>query len=321
MSYYKITSISFLFVLLVSLLAYHWIFPENSDYIYRPEPEYGRGKLSWTKPLQPCIIETLEDRISGKTPILGVDKKGSDLAYRISVALWTNLWLALSSAAVFVVLATFSGVLIGYNQSAATESLYQRIRSSESIIGSLRETRILQIIAKWIVQALHAIPLLLLLLVVVVVANKLFENDLIRMFVIMVTVGVLSIPKLALLIRDRISVLEDEEFINAARASGLSDSKIILTHILWYECSPIIIAQFIYVVVQAIMLETVISFLGYGFGIEHTSLGGLITQFQYNLPGAIGGGTPLALLPLIVLLLIAVVGNGLTNLFMEFRHE
>ena len=321
MSYYKITLISILFLLLVSILAYHWIFPENSDYIYRPESENGRGKLSWTKPLQPCIIETFEgEEISGNTPILGVDSEGSDLAYRISVSLWTNLWLALSSAAVFIVLATLSGVLIGYNQPAAMKSLYQRIRSSESIIGSLRETRILQIIAKWIVQSLHAIPLLLLLLVVVVVANELFKNDLHRMFVIMVTVGVLSIPKLALLIRDRISVLEDEEFINAARASGLSDIKIILTHILWYECSPIIIAQFIYVIVQAIMLETVITFLGYGFGTEHTSLGGLITHFQYNLPGSIGG-TPLALLPLIVLLFIAVVGNGLTNLFMEFRHE
>jgi len=319
-NYYKTTSIAVLAVLLASLLTYHWIFPENSDYTYRPEPENGLGKLSWTKPFQPCIIETLEDNISGKTPILGVDRKGLDLAYRISVALWTNLWLALSSAAVFVVLATFSGVLIGYNQTSATESFYQRIRSSASIIRSLREARILQIIVQWIVQALHAIPLLLLLLVVVVAANKFFDNDLDRMFVIMVTVGVLSIPKLALLIRDRISALEDEEFINAARASGLSDSKIILTHILWYECSPIIVAQFIYVIVQAIMLETVISFLGYGFSVEHISLGRLIIEYQSNLPGAIGGN-PLALLPLIVLLLIAVVGNVLTNLFMEFRHE
>ncbi|MBC8485163.1 MAG: ABC transporter permease subunit [Bacteroidetes bacterium] len=314
----KTSLITILFILLALLIAYHWIFPENGDYQYRPKN--GRGLLSWTKPFQPCIIDNNVDDILGRTPILGVDKRGSDFAYRISVALWTNVWLALSSAVVFILLATLSGVLVGYDQSPETESLYQRIKGSKSIIGSLREVKILQTIAKWIVQALHAIPLLLLLLVVVVVANKLFENDLVRMLVIMVTVGVLSIPKLALLIQDRISVLEDEEFINAARASGLSDSKIILTHILWYECSPIIAGQFIYVIVQAIMLETVISFLGYGFGIDHTSLGGLIKQYQGNLPGAIGG-TPLALLPLVVLLLIAVVGNGLTNLFMELRHE
>ena len=112
-------------------------------------------------------------------------------------------------------------------------------------------------------------------------------------------------------------VLEDEEFINAARASGLSDMKIILTHILWYECSPIIAGQFIYVFVQAIMLEAVISFLGYGVG---ESIGGLIKAYEENYPGAIGG-TPISLLPLIVLLLVAVVGNILIRAFMESRHE
>ena len=326
MNSYKASIIATLFILLASLVAYHWIFPENGDYKYRPRD--GRGLLEWTKPFQPCLVQTtLEGDISGNTPILGVDGKGRDLAYRVSVALWTNLWLSLSGALVFVLLATISGVLIGYEQSSVTKPLYQRIKTSESIIKIFQELRIIQNTARWIVQALHAIPLLLLLLIVVVVVNDLgvkitlFGNDLIRMFVVMLAVGVLSIPKLALLIRDRISVLEDEEFINAARASGLSDRKIIFTHILWYECSPIIAGQVIYVVVQAIMLEAVISFLGYGFGMHHTSLGGLIKQFQGDFPGTFSGGHPLALLPLIVLLLIAIAGNGLTKIFMDFRHE
>ena len=319
MNYFKTTLIFILFVFLISLITYHWVFSENGDYIYRPEN--GRGILTWTAPFQPCIVEKkLGDKIFSKTPVLGVDNSGSDLAFRISDALWTNIWLALSAAIVFIILATISGVLIGYNQVQKTGSLLKKYRSRKNIIGVLREIKFGQLFAKLLVDTLHAIPLLLLLLVVVVVANKVFENDLIRMLVVMVAIGILSIPKLALLIRDRIEALEDEEFINAARASGLSDIKIIMTHILWYECSPIIAGQFIYVIIQAIMLEAVISFLGYGFGIGHTSLGGLITQFQGNFPGAIGG-TPLALLPLIVLLLIAVVGNVLTRLFMELRHE
>jgi len=318
MNYYKTTITAILFLLLISLLSYHWIFPENGNYKFRPET--GRGLLSWTKPLQPCIIETMDDTIPGKTHILGVDNRGYDLAFGLSVALWTNIWLAISGALVFTILATFGGVLIGYNQLPNTESFYQRLKRKRSLGRKLQGTKLIQTIVKLIIQVLHAIPLLLLLLIVVIVANKLYENDLVRMFVIMMAIGVLSIPKLALLIRDRIRVLEDEEFINAARASGLSDKKIVLIHILWYECSPVIAGQFIYVVVQAIMLEAVISFLGYGFGIDHTSLGGLIVQYQGNFPGTIGGN-PLALLPLLVLLVIAIVGNGLTNLFMDMRNE
>jgi len=312
------TTTIILLTLLIVLIGYHWINPENVDYIYLPEND--RGILSWTAPFQPCIIETLEDEIFGYTPFLGVDSKGSDLAYRISDALWTNIWLAFSAATVFFVLATISGVLIGYDQASKSESVIKNISKSDNLFEGIRDAKIGQLIARLLVETLHAIPLLLLLLVVVVVANKLFESNLLRMLVIMISIGILSIPKLALLIKDRIKALEDEEFINAARASGLSDMKIILTHILWYECSPIIVGQFIYVIVQAIMLETVISFLGYGFGVGQTSLGGLIKAYQGNFPGALGG-TPLALLPLIVLLLVAVVGNILTRMFMELRHE
>ena len=311
-----------LFFILMVLMSYHWISPENGDYEYRAIN--GRGLLTWTGPFYPCVIEyeVGEKEISyeGNTPIFGTDNKGSDSAYRISEALWTNIWLAFIAALVFIIFAIIGGVLIGYDQSHHSGAPSIKNGNYFEYIRRLRKVKLGQLFAKLLVETLHAIPMLLLLLVVVIVANGLFEDDLIRMLVVMVAIGILSIPKLALLIRDRIYVLEDEEFINAAKASGLSDIKIIITHILWYECSPIIAGQFIYVIVQAIMLEAVISFLGYGVGIDYSTLGGLIKQFQGNFPGTIGG-TPLALLPLIVLLLVAVVGNGFTNLFMKLRHE
>lgn len=300
-------------------MSYHWISPEKGEYKYRPEN--GRGILTWTGPFYPCVIEVGE-KISyeGNTPIFGTDNTGSDLAYRLSEALWTNIWLAHIAALVFIIFAIIAGILIGYDQSHHSEAPPIKNGNYFEYIRRFRKVKLVQLFAKLLVETLHAIPMLLLLLVVVIVANGLFEDDLIRMLVVMVAIGILSIPQLALLVRDRIDVLEDEEFINAAKASGLSDINIILTHILWYECSPIIAGQFIYVVVQAIMLEAVISFLGYGVGIDYSTLGGLIKQFQGNFPGTIAG-TPLALLPLIVLLLVAVVGNGFTNLFMKLRHE
>ena len=68
------------------------------------------------------------------------------------------------------------------------------------------------------------------------------------------------------------------------------------------------------------MLETVISFLGYGMGMEHSSIGGLISQYRYDLPGVVGGEI-MALYPMILLLLIAVAGNTLTKSFMEMRSD
>ena len=171
-----------------------------------------------------------------------------------------------------------------------------------------------------IVRALHAIPQLLILIIVVVVSYRSLDNDLTRMCTIMIFIGILSAPKLIFLIVDRIAILERDEFINAARASGLPDSIIVFKHILFYDSSPIIFAQIIYVIVQAIMLETVISFLGYGMGMEHSSIGGLISQYRYDLPGVVGGEM-MALYPMILLLLIAVAGNTLTKSFMEMRSD
>ena len=313
---FKTPLLLILFLLLTVLMSYHWVFPENGKYEYMDK---NHDLISWVGPFQPCVIYVPgEDLRDSTTPIFGVDNSHSDLAFRVSMALWTNLWLAFIAAIVFVILATMSGVLIGYNQSQYSGPPPTKKGKIFEYISRLRKVKLGQLIVKLLVETLHAIPMLLLLLVVVIVSHRLFDNNIDRMIVVMIAIGILSIPKLALLIRDRIEALEDEEFINAAKASGLLDAKIIFTHILWYECSPIIAGQFIYVIVQAIMLEAVISFLGFGGG---TSIGGLIISFKDSLPGPVTSGSPLALIPLVVLLFVAVVGNGFTTLFMELRHE
>lgn len=321
MSYCRLTVITSLLIVLGMLVVYQWVFSENGEYKYFDKN--GKNLFAWGKPFQACTIVTPEyERSIGKIPILGVDSKGQDLAHKLSIAISTNLFLALPGAIIFIFLGTLSGVVNGYDQSVITKSLYQKMRTGKDILISLKEVNFTQIISKNIIQTLHSIPLLLLLLVVVITANKFFENDLFRMYAAMLAVGVLSVPKLSLLIQDRIKMLEDEEFINAARASGLADSKIILKHILWYECSPIIVGQFIFIIVQAIMLEVVISFLGYGFGIgSYTTLGTLIKFFQQNFPGNVTNSDPLSLLPLIVLLVVTFAGNILSKLFLDLRYE
>jgi ABC-type dipeptide/oligopeptide/nickel transport system permease subunit len=295
--------------------------------IFYPAEETNRYRnhkgelLRWSSAKQPCVIEIdYDNSIEGFTPILGTDKNGLNYAYYLSRSLVTNLSLSLLSVITFIIIAVSCGIFVGY------DSQHRKINISinDNGISSLWSRNNIGLFMRYFVESgvrtLHAIPQLLLLIIVVVVSYRSLENDLTRMCIIMIFIGILSAPKLIFLIVDRITILEGDEFINAARASGLADSKIIFKHILFYDSSPVIFAQIIYVIVQAIMLETVISFLGYGMGMVHSSIGGLISQFRYDLPGSVGGNV-MALYPMILLLLIALAGNTLTKSFMEMRSD
>lgn len=282
----------------------------------------SRGRLlRWSESGVSCVVDKdYGESISSVTPILGTDKNGGNYAYFLSKSLNTNLLLALISVVSFILISLSTGMYIGYD----TQHRKVTFSNSENGLSGLWNKNnfnlFLRFIVESVVRTLHAFPQLLLLIIVVVVSYRTIENDLSRMSIIMIFIGVLSAPKLAFLIVDRIKLLEGDEFINAARASGISDLKIIFKHILFYDSSPVIFAQVIYVFVQATMLETVIAFLGYGMGMSQSSIGGLIAQYRYDLPGSVGGN-PMALYPMIVLLLIALAGNTLTKSFMEMRND
>jgi len=305
------------FILMLFAL-YSISFPAEETNRYR---NHKGQLLRWSSSHIPCVIEIdYDNSIEGFTPLLGTDKNGMNYAYSLSKSIVTNMSLSLLSVITFIIIAISSAIFIGY------DTQHRRMKKSTNRNGhSSRWNRnnigvIMRYIVESGIRTLHAIPQLLLLIIVVVVSYRSLENDLMRMGTIMIFIGILSTPKLIFLIVDRINIMEGDDFINAARASGLPDSKIIFKHILFYDSSPVIFAQIIYVMVQAIMLETVISFLGYGMGIAHSSIGGLIAQYRSDLPGTVGGNM-MALYPMMLLLLIALAGNTLTRSFMEMRSD
>ena len=79
----------------------------------------------------------------------------------------------------------------------------------------------------------------------------------------------------------------------------------------------IIISQIIFIILQSVMIETVVTFLGYGIrSSRYESIGKLIIEFQNDLPIQ-GVGSPLALIPLITLVIISIVGNLIVNTLEE----
>ncbi len=300
-----------LLVLIGFLASYQYLHTNAADERYR-STEYD-DLLMWAAPLQRCIVDIDDERSPGRTPILGTDKFGSNIAFRLSVALTTNMGFAVIGALIpFLIFGIGAGIIIGYDRVPIEIAFKENNRPYY---------RFWQIAISWITEAIHSIPLLLLLLVAVIVTYKTLDNDYARMMTVMIFVGFLSSPKLALLIRDRISILEREEFIMAARASGLSDSSIIFKHVLRYDMASMIMSQVVFILVQSVMLETVISFLGYGIRSgKYESIGKMVVEYQHDLPVS-GGGELLAIWPLAVLVLLSLSGDLLISSIEEPEYE
>jgi peptide/nickel transport system permease protein len=95
-------------------------------------------------------------------------------------------------------------------------------------------------------------------LVLVMVA--LFGNSL---WHVILVIGVLSWPVTARLIRVEFLSLREKEFIEASRAIGASDARIILRHILPNAVAPIVVSGSLQIA-RAILMEAGLSFLGLG---------------------------------------------------------
>jgi ABC-type dipeptide/oligopeptide/nickel transport system permease subunit len=91
--------------------------------------------------------------------------------------------------------------------------------------------------------------------------------------------GLLVWVQLARLVRGEFLSLREKEFVEAARAMGASSGRIIFRHILPNALGTIIVNATL-TIASAILLETALSFLGFGVQPPDTSLGKLISDYQ-----------------------------------------
>ncbi|AAT89423.1 ABC transporter permease [Leifsonia xyli subsp. xyli] len=124
---------------------------------------------------------------------------------------------------------------------------------------------------------------------------------------------------IARLVRSEFLSLREREFVEAARVAGASDMRIIFKHILPNTIGIVIVAVTL-IMASAILLETALSFLGYGIRSPDVSLGLLISSNQsafqtrpwlFWWPGAF---------IVALALLVNFVGDGLRDAF-DPRHR
>ncbi len=134
-----------------------------------------------------------------------------------------------------------------------------------------------------------------------------------------IMLGFFSWMGIARLVRGEFLSLREREFVEAARVAGASDRRIIFKHILPNAAGVVIVSSTL-IMASAILLETALSFLGYGIKAPDVSLGLLISQnesaFQtrpwlFWWPG---------LFIVTLALLVNFIGDGLRDAF-DPRHR
>lgn len=164
--------------------------------------------------------------------LMGTDDKGRDVLSRIIY----GSKLSLTVGVVSVVIGAFFGIILGL---------------ISGYYGKWIDTIIMRVI-----DILLAFPGLLLALAIVSALGPSLIN-------VMIAVGIFSIPTFARIVRGSTLSTKKLEYIDAIRALGASDFKIIFVHILPNILSPIIV-QGTLRIATAILTAAALSFLGMG---------------------------------------------------------
>jgi peptide/nickel transport system permease protein len=116
-------------------------------------------------------------------------------------------------------------------------------------------------------------------LVVLIMLSQIVAQKANNWFYLAIIIGALSWTYIARLVRAEFLSLRERDFIEASRALGASDWRIISRHMIPNAIGPIIVNATI-TVAGAIVLEATLSYLGLGIQPPAVSLGLLIEQGQ-----------------------------------------
>jgi oligopeptide transport system permease protein len=126
----------------------------------------------------------------------------------------------------------------------------------------------------------YAFPdLLFIILLSVVFKDTWFGDAVDGLLLVFVAIGIVSWVGVARLVRGQLLSLKETEYVEAARAIGVPDFKIVTRHLLPNSIGPIIVAITLGIP-GAILAEALLAFIGIGANPPRASWGTLITDGQ-----------------------------------------
>lgn len=102
-----------------------------------------------------------------------------------------------------------------------------------------------------------------------------------RLYVLALLVALSFVPQLAHELSEKVLTFQREEFVEAARAHGLPDSRILFVHILWANCRELVLRQCCLLFASFLLVETSLSYLGdYGVPPPRPSWGNILSDVR-----------------------------------------
>lgn len=253
---------------------------------------YTLGALGWL-PHDPQAVNVALINAPPLTPghPLGTDFLGRDLQSRLIIGIQAYFLPGLLAIAISVAGGAVLGVLAGYK-------------------GGWLDT-----VITYFANLLDSFPRLVLILLVIAA----FKADI---YYVMVVVGITGMPSTANLVAGKIAFLRQKSFIEAAHALGLPAHTVILKHILWFNCRALLVIQATLGMAEAILVETSLSYLGFGVQEPTPSWGNMVQAgANYLLQGKFWPSTAPALAILAAILGFQLLGDGLNNLLEGKRRR
>ena len=121
-----------------------------------------------------------------------------------------------------------------------------------------------------VMDGMMAFPGIVLAIAIMAARGPKVEN-------VILALSIVSTPRLARVMRSIVLSLRETQFVEAARATGCSDGRIIWTHLLPNCFSPLIV-QVSFIFAEAVIGEASLSFLGAGAPPEIPSWGGMLND-------------------------------------------